>query len=401
MQSRSTFDSTKVTLHRRELPILHRFGSAAWMCGLRVDKRWYRLLKYSQPNLDTPHFFETFTPMQAATDLPTSPSASNDIVTLQAHILQQQAQFPAATGALSWILSALSISAKMIAAHVRRARLDDVLGTVGNQNVQGEQQQKLDVIANDILLRTLGGREGVAIVASEENEEPVILRSDDSAERKYCVLFDPLDGSSNLDICGSVGTIFSILRKDRRTPNANDSLLQCGAEQVAAGYVLYGSSTVFVLTIGRGVDMFVLDPAYGAFMRVAQGLRTPMKNKCYSVNEGNRASFPEGYQRYLTWAQEQGYSSRYVGAMVADVHRILLQGGVFMYPPTKKAPKGKLRLMYEANPMAMIIEQAGGKALASPSERILDVKPSDIHQRTSVIIGSGDEVDHVVRHLSQ
>ena len=323
-----------------------------------------------------------------------------EIVTLQSHILQQQSRYPEASGQFSWILSALSISAKMIASHVRRARLDDVLGTVGNENVQGEQQQKLDVIANEILLRTLGGREGVAIVASEENEEPVILRTDDSQERKYCVLFDPLDGSSNLDICGAVGTIFSILLKDRRSPSAADSLLQPGSKQIAAGYVLYGSSTVFVLTIGQGVDMFVLDPAYGAFMRVAQGLKVPKTNPCYSLNEGNRASFPEGYQKYLSWAQERGYSSRYVGAMVADVHRILLQGGVFMYPPTKKAPKGKLRLMYEANPMAMIIEQAGGRALSSPDQRILDVQPTDIHQRVPVIIGSSDEVAHVAAHLA-
>ncbi len=321
-----------------------------------------------------------------------------DIVTLQAHILQQQTH-PDASGQFSWILSALSISAKIIAAHVRRARLDDVLGAVGSQNVQGEQQQKLDVIANEILLRTLGGREGVAIVASEENEEPVILRSDDSSERKYCVLFDPLDGSSNLDVCGSVGTIFSILRKDRRSQKAADSLLQPGLQQVAAGYVLYGSSTVLVLTVGNGVDMFVLDPSYGAFIRVAQGLKIPKAHKCYSVNEGNRLSFPQGYQQYLTWAQEHGYSSRYVGAMVADVHRILLQGGVFMYPPTKKAPNGKLRLMYEANPMAMLIEQAGGKAVCAPDQRILEVQPTDIHQRIPVVLGSPDEVDHVVEHL--
>jgi fructose-1,6-bisphosphatase I len=364
-----------------------------------VDKAREALLKYRDLSLHN-LFAERSTTMIQPSEVPAALPQLPQIVTIQSHILQQQSRYPEATGALSWILSALSISAKMIAAHVRRARLDDVLGTVGNQNVQGEQQQKLDVIANEILLRTLGGREGVAVVASEENEEPVILRSDDSAERKYCVLFDPLDGSSNLDICGSVGTIFSILRKDRRNPRPQDSLMQCGSEQVAAGYVLYGSSTVLVLTIGMGVDMFVLDPSYGAFIRVAEGLRIPQKNKCYSVNEGNRASFPEGYQRYLNWAQEQGYSSRYVGAMVADVHRILLQGGVFMYPPTKKAPKGKLRLMYEANPMAMIIEQAGGKALSSPTERILDVTPTDIHQRTSVIIGSTEEVDHVARHVA-
>ncbi|MEO8445779.1 MAG: class 1 fructose-bisphosphatase [Gammaproteobacteria bacterium] len=322
-----------------------------------------------------------------------------EIVTLQGHILQQQAHHPEATGTLSWILSALSISAKMIASQVRRARLEDVLGSVGGENVQGEQQQKLDVIANEILLRTLGGRQGVAIVASEENEEPVILRNEREGERRYCVLFDPLDGSSNLDVCGAVGTIFSILRQDPNAVRAEDSLLQPGRDQVAAGYILYGPSTVFALTIGNGVDLFVLDPAIGAFVRVQQGIRIPAAAKSYSVNEGNRLTFPEGYQRYLAWAQAQTYSSRYAGAMVADVHRILLKGGVFLYPPTRKAPGGKLRLMYEANPMGWLVEQAGGKALTGPGERILDVQPTDIHQRTPVIIGSPLEVDEVVRHL--
>ena len=328
------------------------------------------------------------------------------IMTLQAHILEQQADQPHAGGTFSWILSALSISAKIIADKVRRARLENVLGSVGTENIQGEVQQKLDVIANDVLLRTLGGREGVAIVASEENEEPVILREDRQGVPRYCVLFDPLDGSSNLDICGAVGTIFSILayegadtRKDGRAPRPEDSLLQAGARQVAAGYVLYGSSTVFVLTIGQGVDMFVLDPAIGAFMRVERKLRIPSGNKTYSVNEGNRKSFPEGYRRYLDWAQSSGYSSRYAGAMVADVHRILLKGGVFLYPPTLKSPDGKLRLMYEANPMAMLIEQAGGKSVAGPGLRTLDIQPVAIHQRTPVILGAADQVDAVVAHL--
>lgn len=325
---------------------------------------------------------------------------SANLTTLQAHILEQQQRNPEASGTLSWILSALSISAKIITSKVRRARLDDVLGSVGQENVQGEQQQKLDVISNEVLLRLLGGREGVAIVASEENEEPVILRSADAGDRKYCVLFDPLDGSSNLDVCGGVGTIFSILRFDQSASKPEDSLLQAGAQQVASGYVLYGSSTVFVLTLGQGVDMFVLDPSIGAFVRVAQHLRIPATSKSYSVNEGNRRSFPVGYQRYLDWAQEHGYSSRYVGAMVADLHRILLKGGVFMYPPTAKAPAGKLRLMYEANPMAMLIEQAGGKALVAPGERVLDVVPSGIHQRTPLVIGSPAEVDHVMAQLA-
>jgi fructose-1,6-bisphosphatase I len=321
------------------------------------------------------------------------------IMTLQAHILEQEVHHPQLSGTFSWILSALSISAKIIADQVRRARLENVLGSIGTENVQGEVQQKLDVIANDVLLRTLGGREGVAIVASEENEEPIILREDPKGTPRYCVLFDPLDGSSNLDICGGVGTIFSILAHDRRAKRAQDSLLQPGARQVAAGYVLYGSSTVFVLTTGSGVDMFVLDPSIGAFMRVERNLRIPSGNKTYSCNEGNRKTFPDGYQRYLDWAQSNGYSSRYAGAMVADVHRILLKGGVFLYPPTQKSPNGKLRLMYEANPMAMLIEQAGGKTMAAPNQRIMDILPSDIHQRTPVILGAADQVDHVLAHL--
>jgi fructose-1,6-bisphosphatase I len=257
------------------------------------------------------------------------------------------------------------------------------------------------VISNEVLLRTLGRREGVAIVASEENEEPVIIRDDRRGPRRYCVLFDPLDGSSNLDVCGAVGTIFSIVRQDRRAETPEASLLQRGSEQIAAGYVLYGSSTVFTLTLGDGVDMFVLDPSIGAFVRVAQNLQVPRAHRCYSVNEGNRLAFPAGYQAYLHWAQENGYSARYVGSMVADVHRILMKGGVFLYPPTQKAPQGKLRLLYEANPMAMIIEQAGGKAYAAPGTRILDVKPDDIHQRVPVVLGSADEVDRILELVGE
>jgi len=326
-----------------------------------------------------------------------SDSGVKSIVTLQSHILASEARQENATGTLSWILSALSISAKMISASVRRARIEDVLGEVGTDNVQGEQQQKLDVIANDILLSILGARDGVAIVASEENEEPVIISQEDD-EQKYCILFDPLDGSSNLDVCGGVGTIFSILR-NKKDASPKDSLLQTGYEQVAAGYILYGSSTIFTLTVGEGVDMFVLDPSIGAFVRVAEQLQIPQANKSYSMNEGNRLSFPQGFQDYLHWAQSNGYSSRYAGAMVADVHRILLKGGVFMYPPTEKAPAGKLRLMYEANPMSMLVEQAGGKAMCDSDNKIQDVQPTDIHQRVPVIMGSADEVDLVLKHL--
>ncbi len=321
------------------------------------------------------------------------------INSLQSHILAQEHANHESRETLAWILSALSISAKTIAAQVRRARLIDVLGDAGAKNVQGEAQQKLDVLANEILLRTLGQREDVAIVASEENDEPVTLRDAADGKRRFCVLFDPLDGSSNLDVCGGVGTIFSIVHHDRRAKDAKDSVLQPGYQQVAAGYILYGPSTVFTLTTGNGVQMFVLDPAIGSFMRVEENLTIPKASKHYSLNEGNRLSFPEGYQKYLNWAQEQGYSARYAGAMVADVHRILLKGGVFMYPPTAKAPNGKLRLLYEANPMGMIVEQAGGKAMAGPGKRLLEIEPTEVHQRTPVIIGSEDEVERVLSFL--
>jgi fructose-1,6-bisphosphatase I len=321
-----------------------------------------------------------------------------NLTTLQNHILAEQARHNA-SGTLSWILSALSFSGRVISAKIRRARLQSVLGELDSENVQGEAQQKLDVIANETLLRCLGTRAGVAIVASEENEEPIVLRHTFEGERPYVVLFDPLDGSSNIDTGAAVGTIFSVLRYDRRGDDPMASLLQRGAEQVAAGYILYGSSTVFVLTTGNGVSMFVLDPSIGAFLRVADGLRIPRSGKYYSCNEGNRLTFPEGYQRYLDWAQSQSYSTRYSGTMVADVHRILLKGGVFLYPPTKKAPEGKLRLLYEGNPMAMIVEQAGGKAHAGPV-RLMERVPTGIHQRTSVVMGSPDEVDHVLRHLA-
>lgn len=338
------------------------------------------------------------TPSSKLPGVETQLTGDQPLVTLQSHILAQEHSHPDATGAFSWILSALSISAKVISNKMRRARLEDVLGSLGSDNVQGETQQKLDVIANEVLLRTLAGREGVAIVASEENEEPLILRDEKDGDRRYCVLFDPLDGSSNLDVCGGVGTIFSVLRHDRRAASAEGSLLQPGVNQVAAGYILYGSSTIFALTTGQGVDMFVLDSAIGAFLRVEQNVKIPKANRSYSCNEGNRTQFPAGYQDYLAYAQENGYSSRYAGAMVADVHRILLKGGVFMYPPTKKAPNGKLRLMYEANPMAMLIEQAGGKAFAG-KQRIMEVEPTDIHQRTSVVLGSPDEVDEVLGRI--
>ncbi len=321
---------------------------------------------------------------------------TDNLTTLESHILAEESRHPGATGTLTWILSAITLSAKIIAGKIRRARLEDVLGSVGSENISGEQQQKLDVIANETLMRCLGTRAGVALLASEENEQPVILHTNE--DRPYCIVFDPLDGSSNLDACVSVGTIFGIYRHDMKADQIDQSLLQPGRGQVAAGYILYGSSCVFVLTTGHGINLFVLDPAVGVFVLVEENLRIPASAKSYSINEAYRDELPAGYQAYLDWVHSRGYSSRYVGTMVADIHRILVQGGVFMYPPTARYPHGKLRLMYEANPMAMIVEQAGGKAYAD-TQRILDIQPKDLHQRTSVLMGSPEEVDHVLRHL--
>ena len=327
------------------------------------------------------------------------PEVGENLITLQSHVLAESQRHPDASGAFSWILSALALSTKIIADKVRRARLEDVLGSLGAENVQGEVQQKLDVISNNVLVRCLGTRSGVAIVASEEDEEPTLLRTESDGEQRYVVLFDPLDGSSNLDVAGGVGTIFSILRHDRRNADPETSILQPGSQQVAAGYVLYGSSTVMLLTTGTGVQMFVLDPSVGTYLLVEKDLRIPAEGRIYSLNEGNRLKLPEPYQQYLHWAQDNGYSGRYVGSMVADVHRTLLKGGVFMYPPTAKAPNGKLRLLYEANPMAMLVEQAGGLACVGKGERIMDVAPETLHQRTPVLLGSTQEVERVLSFL--
>jgi fructose-1,6-bisphosphatase I len=333
------------------------------------------------------------------TDVQSPPAPQHNLTSIQSFLLREESKHPDATGQLTWILSALTLSAKFIAARVRRARLEDVLGAYGGDNVQGEQQQKLDVIANETLLRCLGSRTGVAILGSEEDEHAHVLRRDTRSERPYVVLFDPLDGSSNLDVNGGVGTIFSVLQHDRRAQRVEDSALQPGTRQVAAGYVLYGPSTVLVLTTGAGVHMFVLDPEVGSFLLVQEHLRIPAASKNYSLNSANLGTFPEGYRDYVAWANDSGYSMRYAGAMVADVHRTLLTGGVFLYPPTAKAPQGKLRLMYEANPMAMLVEQAGGKAY-SGTVRTMEQVPTGLHERTSVIIGSPAEVDHVLRFLA-
>ncbi len=319
----------------------------------------------------------------------------DNLESLQSHILAEEQKHPGATGEFTWIVSAISLATKAIGNKIRCARIQDVIGDVGSINVQGESQQKLDIIANTIIMHCLGNRDNIGVLASEENETPVLLRSREEGGR-YAVLFDPLDGSSNLDVSVGVGTIFSVLRLEDGG-SRKEAILQPGVKQVAAGYVLYGSSTVLVLTTGNGVDMFVLDQAIGSFVLVSKKLKIPSGNKTYSTNEAYTEKYSEEIRNYLSWAHKNDYSSRYIGSMVADVHRVLLKGGVFLYPPTTDNPDGKLRLMYEANPMAMIIEQAGGKGVCC-GERILEVVPSGLHQRTSVILGSVDQVDAILGH---
>jgi fructose-1,6-bisphosphatase I len=323
------------------------------------------------------------------------------ITTVQQHIVQQQeALYPGARGTFSWLLSGITLATKMIQARVRRAGLLDALGSAGETNVQGEVQQKLDVYANEALLHCLGVRDAVAILVSEENDHPVTFdRAPDTG--RYVVVFDPLDGSSNIDVNVNVGTIFSIFRRPEKMEiDHTAAVLQPGLKQVAAGYVVYGSSTVFVYTAGRGVFGFTLDPNIGAYVLSHDNLRMPKQGKYYSVNESLAASFPDNYQRYLARLRggELGceYSSRYIGSLVADFHRTLLKGGVFLYPPTTSHPSGKLRLLYEANPIAFITEQAGGIA-TNGKNRILEIEPGDIHQRTPLVVGSAVEMEEFAR----
>jgi len=323
-------------------------------------------------------------------------------VALAQHIQEMQLAHPEASGQFSWLLSGIALATKMIAASVRRAGLLDVWGEHGTTNVQGETVQKLDIMANDMIKRCLGYRGNVGIIASEEDNEPRVLqdaRHDDS----YIVMFDPLDGSSNIDVNVSVGTIFTIFKNPPEIESTELSVLQAGSAQVASGYVLYGSSTVLVYTSGSGVHMFTYDPNVGTFILTREGIEIPKRNNIYSVNEAYLHGFPEPYQRYLHWAKHPGggqYSSRYVGSLVADFHRILIKGGIFLYPPTEAHADGKLRLMYEANPLAFIAEQAGGAA-TDGRRRIMDIEPQDVHQRTPLIIGSQGNVDEAIRMVSE
>ena len=321
------------------------------------------------------------------------------MVTLLQYIYEEQRQHaPGASGELSWLLSGLTLASKVISAQVRRAGLVDILGAAGKENIQGEVVQKLDLLANQALMHYLSGRGVVAVMASEEDEAPVVV-SRDRVKGKYVVVFDPLDGSSNIDTCVSVGTIFSIFRRAEDPSGQRDPLedvLQPGSEQVAAGYVVYGSSTVFVYTVGHGVSAFTLDPTIGAYVLNAENITMPSRATSYSANEANFNSFPPNYQTFLnklrTGETGRTYSSRYIGSLVADFHRILLKGGVFLYPPTAKHKSGKLRLMYEANPIAFIAEQAGGLA-TNGKDRILDIRPDGLHQRTPLVVGSKEEME--------
>ncbi len=327
------------------------------------------------------------------------------ITTIQQHIIEGQRKHPTATGEFSWLLSGITLACKIIECNVRRAGLVGVLGSAGRTNVQGEEVQKLDLVANEAIIRSLGYRGNVGIVASEEDDEPTVLKGTRPGT-KYIVLFDPLDGSSNIDVNVSIGTIFSILQERDDVPRTDGPLphvLQPGINQVAAGYVVYGSSTVMCYTTGAGVHLFTLDPEIGAFLLTRENIRMPEKGKMYSVNEAYKATFPEGFQAYLDWAKtdEAGkYTLRYIGSLVADFHRTLLKGGVFLYPPTDQQPEGKLRLMYEANPLAFIAEQAGGAA-HDGRQRILEKQPTSLHQRTPLIIGSKDEVERVLTFVGR
>jgi fructose-1,6-bisphosphatase I len=318
------------------------------------------------------------------------------ITTVQQHLLHEQTRFPAARGQFSWLLSGITLAAKMIEAKIRRAGLLDILGAAGAINVQGETQQKLDVYANQALLHCLGLRESVAALISEENEEPITFDREVGGG-EYIIVFDPLDGSSNIDVNVNVGTIFSIFRRPPGSSNGKEcAVLQPGSQQVAAGYVVYGPSTILVYTTGNGVFGFTLDPAIGAFVLSHDRLRMPERGSTYSVNEANSDSFPNAYRDFLTSLRSgklgRRYTSRYIGSLVADFHRTLFKGGIFLYPPTVSHPNGKLRLLYEANPLAFIAEQAGGLAIDG-RERILDLQPANIHQRTPFVIGSPEEVN--------
>lgn len=328
----------------------------------------------------------------------------NSLITLNQFIADQQNKFPFVQGSLSRIFRDLQLAAKMINRDVRKAGLIDILGNFGETNVQGEEQKKLDVISNEVFMRLMDLSGDVVCVVSEEDEG--IHWCPEGKEAKYILAIDPLDGSSNIDVNASIGSIFSIYKRlSMDAPVSEEDILQKGVQQVAAGYVIYGTATMFVYTTGSGVNAFTLDDSIQEFCLSHADIKTPSKGTIFSVNEGNLNEFPQGVIDYINWCkgsdkeEKRPYSARYIGSLIADFHRNLLKGGVYIYPPTAKAPNGKLRLLYECNPMAFLVEQAGGKA-SSGKERILDIQPTQFHQRTPLIIGSADMVDQVLAMMN-
>jgi fructose-1,6-bisphosphatase I len=329
--------------------------------------------------------------------------------TLNHFLLEEERRYASASGEFTRLMSDLTFSFRTISHAVNRAGINDVRGGVGATNVQGEQQQKLDVMANDTLLESMEWTGHVAAMASEEMDAPYAI-PDAYPKGRYLLVFDPLDGSSNIDVNISVGTIFSILKAPEGVePSSPEAFLQAGCEQVAAGYVVYGSSTMLVYTTGNGAHAFTLDPSLGEFLLADRNLRIPEETQEYAINASNRLSWEPAIQQYVADC-EQGtdgpagkpFNMRWVGSMVADFHRILMRGGVFLYPRDLKKPEeaGKLRLLYEANPMAMLAEQAGG-ACTTGTHRMLDIQPQDLHQRVPVVIGSRAEVDRVRRYYEE
>lgn len=328
--------------------------------------------------------------------------------TLGEFIVENQKDFPYASGELSQLLSSIRIAAKVVNREINKAGLADILGQAGNQNVQGETQMKLDVFADEVFIRALRARGEVCGVASEENEDYIAFNDPIHSTSKYVVLIDPLDGSSNIDVNVSVGTIFSIYRRvtEPGTPVELQDFLQPGDKQVAAGYVVYGSSTMLVYTTGRGVNGFTFDPGIGSFYLSHPNLSIPNTGKIYSINEGNYVHFPDGVKKYLKYCQEldpdthRPYSSRYIGSLVSDFHRNMLKGGIYIYPRGTKAPNGKLRLLYECNPLAFIAEQANGLA-TDGKRRIMEIQPTELHQRVPFFIGSREMVEKAGSFLKE
>ena len=321
--------------------------------------------------------------------------------TLGEFIVEKQAEYPNAKGALTGILSSIRLVAKLIHRDINRAGLtQDILGNAGNENVQGEAQMKLDVFANDTMKRALMAREEVAGFASEEEENFVAFDTERGRNARYVILTDPLDGSSNIDVNVSVGTIFSIYRRVSPigSPVTLEDFMQPGNQQVAAGYVVYGSSTMLVYTTGNGVNGFTYDPSLGLFCLSHENLQIPKSGKIYSINEGQYLKFPMGGKKYLKYCQEEAAAtgrpdtSRYIGSLVSDFHRNMLKGGIYIYPNATNYPNGKLRLLYEGNPMAFLTEQAGGVA-TDGYNRILDIKPTALHQRSPLFLGSKEMVE--------